>query len=289
MQRRQAVALLEAITPDGRIYAQYNPLGAVSGRFSSSGPNLQQINRAGAMRGAFCALPGRVLVILDYSQLELRVAALLSRDGTMLTAFMAGEDLHVQTASIVLRKSLEEVTKGDRQTAKAVNFGLLFGQRAKGLVAYARANYGVVLTLEQAEQIRRRFFAHCQGLAHWHAQAQLHAPFVLEGRTLLGRRRLPTPDADDWDKFQLLINHPVQGTAADGYKRALVRLHAELPPGVLIIGCVHDEVILEAPETLGVTVKEWARKVMVEEMGAILPGVPIEVEGKVCQNWGQKS
>ena len=191
MQRRQAVSLLSAIAPDERIYAHYNPMGARSGRFSSNGPNLQQIKRAGRMRRAFIATPGRVLIVLDYSQLELRVAALLSGDETMLEAFRRGEDMHKQTAAAVLAKALEEINKDDRQTAKAVNFGLIFGQRAKGLVAYALANYGVRLTLTQAEKLRRKFFAHYHRIAHWHTKSDLHAPFVLEGRTLLGRRRLP--------------------------------------------------------------------------------------------------
>ena len=190
MQRRQAVALLAAIAPDNRIHAQYNPMGARTGRFSSNDPNLQQIKR-GRMRGAFIAPPGRVLVILDYSQIELRVAVLLSGDETMLEAFRRGDDLHKQTAAAVLGKKPSTITKEDRQTAKAVNFGLIFGQRAKGLVAYALANYGVRLTLQQAESLRRKFFKYYEGIRAWHLDANLRAPFILEGRTVMGRRRLP--------------------------------------------------------------------------------------------------
>jgi DNA polymerase I len=197
--------------------------------------------------------------------------------------------MHKQTAAAVLAKALEAINKDDRQTAKAVNFRLIFGQRAKGLVAYALANYGVRLTLPQAEQLRRKFFAHYQGIAQWHTKADLRAPFVLEGRTLLGRRRLPEPEARDWDKFQLLVNFPVQGTAADGLKKALVRLYAELPPGVLIISCVHDEVILEAAPEEAEEVMRWALEIMIEEMSSLLPGVPIEVEGKICVNWSEKA
>ena len=288
MQRRQAVSLLSTIAPNHRIHAHYNPMGARSGRFSSSSPNLQQVKRDGRMRSAFIATPGRVLVVLDYSQLELRVAAFLSGDETMLDAFRRGADMHRQTAAAVLTKVLEAINKDDRQTAKAVNFGLIFGQRAKGLVAYALANYGVHLTLPQAEQIRRKFFTHYEGLRRWHTKALLHAPFVLEGRTALGRRRLPHAGADDWDKFQLLINFPVQGTAADGLKKALVRLYAELPPGILIISCVHDEVILEAAPEIATEILCWAQRIMIEEMASLLPGVPIAVEGRVCANWSEK-
>jgi DNA polymerase-1 len=290
MERRQAAALLGHITPEGRIHAQFNPMGARTGRFSSSDPNLQQVTRRGLMRKAFVAAPGSSLIILDFSQIELRAAALLSGDKAMLDAFMRGEDLHKQTASVVLQKPIKDVTNEDRQTAKAVNFGLIFGQQAAGLVEYARAKYGVILSLEQAEKIRRKFFKHYIGLAAWHRLAWLRAPFVLEGRTSpLNRRRLPQPGASDWDKFQLKVNFPVQGSMADGLKRALIRLLREASDGVRLVNCVHDEAILEAPTKVAEEVRQWAHRVMVEEMAEILPGMPVEVESRVCANWGQKT
>jgi DNA polymerase-1 len=284
----RAESILESVQSDGRIYTRYNPLGARSGRFTSSGPNLQQINREGLCRAGFGAPPGRILIVLDYVQIELMAAAFLSQDPEMLSAILAGLDLHRQTASLILGIPLETVTKAHRQTAKAVNFGLLFGQGAAGLVNYARANYGVILSLEEAERFRKRFFSHYTGLKTWHSQAWLRAPFVVEGRTILGRRRLPAPDATDWDRFQLLVNHSVQGTAADALKRSLVRLFAELPPGVKIIGTVHDEVILEADRGDGPEVEAWAANVMVQEMSKLLPGIPARVEHTICESWNQK-
>jgi DNA polymerase-1 len=228
------------------------------------------------------------LIVLDYVQIELMVAAFLSQDSEMLEAILAGLDLHLQTAALILAIALEAVTKAHRQTAKAVNFGLLFGQGAAGLVNYARANYGVILSLDDAERFRKRFFAHYTGLKAWHSQAWLRAPFALEGRTILGRRRLPAPDATDWDRFQLLINHSVQGSAADGLKRSLVRLFAELPPGVKIIGTAHDEVILETDRGDAPEVEAWAADVMKKEMAKLLPEIPIKVEHRICSNWGEK-
>jgi DNA polymerase I-like protein with 3'-5' exonuclease and polymerase domains len=99
---------------------------------------------------------------------------------------------------------------------------------------------------------------------------------------------LPHPGADDWDRFQLLVNHSVQGTAADGLKRSLVRLFRELPSGVLIVGTVHDEVILEADRKDAAEIEAWAKRIMIEEMAALLPGVPVEVESTICDNWSQK-
>jgi DNA polymerase-1 len=284
----RASSILEAVQSDGRVYTRYNPLGARSGRFTSCGPNLQQINREGLCRAGFGAPPGRVLIVLDYVQVELMVAAFLSQDQAMLEAIMAGLDLHRQTAALILAIALGAVTKAHRQTAKAVNFGLLFGQGAAGLVNYARANYGVILSLDEAERFRKRFFSHYIGLRAWHSQAWLRAPFAVEGRTILGRRRLPAPNATDWDRFQLLVNHSVQGTAADGLKRSLVRLFAELPPRVKIIGTAHDEVILEADHSDAPGVEAWASDVMEKEMAKFLPGIPVKVEHTICESWNQK-
>ena len=287
MQRRQAQALLEAVSDDGRIHANFNPLGTDTGRFTSNGPNLQQISR-GVMRTAFVAAAGCQLIVADYSQIELRAAAYLSGDEVMLSAFQEGKDLHIQTAAVLTKKTPTDVTRDDRQIAKSANFGLVFGQQAPGLKVYARTNYGVVLNDARAKSIRGRFFSHYQGLAAWHRKAHALAPYTKEGLTLLGRRRLPGPDASDWDRFQLLINFRVQGSCADGLKLAMVRLAKELPVGTRMIATVHDELVLEAPEAIGEEIKNLTAKIMVEEMGKVLPGLPIEVEAKVCCNWGEK-
>jgi DNA polymerase-1 len=288
MRRRQATALLEAVSPDGRIHATFNPLGTETGRFTSKEPNLQQISR-GVMRTAFVAPPGHKLIIADYSQIELRAAAYLSGEEAMLAAFREGKDLHVQTAAVVLKKKKpEEVTKDDRQTAKPVNFGLIYGQKAAGLRVQARTDYGVIMSERQAEAIQSRFFAHYQGLAAWHRKADALAPYTKEGRTVLGRRRLTNEDDTNWGRFQLLINFPVQGSCADGLKLAMVRLAKELPPSTRMIATVHDELVLEAPEAIAEEIKVLTTKVMVEEMSRLFPGLPIEVEAKICNNWGEK-
>ena len=146
---QQAEALLEAVSRDGRIHAQFDPTGTETGRVSSKQPNLQNIGR-GVMRSCFVAAPGHVLVGADYSQIELRVAAHLTPEPMMLAAYERGEDLHRQTAALVLHKPAEEVPKADRQLAKAVNFGLIYGQTANGLVEYARTAYNVTLTETEA-------------------------------------------------------------------------------------------------------------------------------------------
>ena len=176
---------IHEIRPDGRIHGQFNPLGTDTGRFSSSEPNMQNITR-GELRTAFVASVGNVLVIADYSQIELRAAAYFSGDKRMIEAFIKGEDLHTKTASIVLGKSEKEITNEDRQLAKALNFGLLYGQSAEGLVRYAKTSYGVEMTEKQAAKTRAVFFKHYDGLARWHAKAwgEVECTEVVEGRTI---------------------------------------------------------------------------------------------------------
>jgi DNA polymerase-1 len=124
-----------------------------------------------AMRTAFTPTAGMCLIKADYSQIELGIAAVVAGEMKMLEAYTRGVDIHRETAAAVLGKAVETVTPEDRQLAKAVNFGLLYGQQAKGLVDYAASSYGVTLTVQKAEQIRNRFFARYQGLKRWHSEA----------------------------------------------------------------------------------------------------------------------
>ena len=123
------------------------------------------------MRTAFTPTAGMCLIKADYSQIELGIAAVVAGEMKMLEAYTRGVDIHRETAAAVLGKAVETVTPEDRQLAKAVNFGLLYGQQAKGLVDYAASSYGVTLTVQKAEQIRNRFFARYQGLKRWHSEA----------------------------------------------------------------------------------------------------------------------
>jgi DNA polymerase-1 len=279
---------IHEIRPDGRIHGQFTPLGTDTGRFSSSEPNMQNILR-GELRTAFVASVGNVLVIADYSQIELRAAAYFSRDKRMIEAFIKGEDLHTKTASIVLDKSEKEITNEDRQLAKALNFGLLYGQSAEGLVRYV-TSYGVEMTEKQAAKARAVFFKHYDGLARWHAKAwgEVECTEVVEGRTILGRRRLIDPEASNWDRFQAKTNLVVQGACADGLKLALCEIHKALPKDAKIITTVHDEIIVEAPDAQAEQVKKLLAKIMVSVFDKLFKRqVPIEVHAKICENWGE--
>jgi DNA polymerase-1 len=264
----------------GRIYPDWRQLGSVAGRTSCSAPNLQQVPRDPRYRACFRAPEGRVLVKADYSQLQLRIAAKIAGEERMLQAYAAGEDLHALTARQVTGK--EKVTKHDRQLAKAVNFGLLFGLGARGLRGYAQSNYGLDLTAGQAAQYRRAFFTAYPGLARWHKRAG--AATAKECRTLAGRRRL----LDDKTPYTHRLNTPVQGTEADGLKTALALLweRRELAPGALPVLVVHDEVVVECDAGQAEAVAAWLRQAMLEGMAPLIDPVPVEVEVQIAPAWG---
>jgi DNA polymerase-1 len=289
MERRQAESLLENVV-DGRIHAQFKPLGTETGRFSSANPNLQNVGR-GSLRSAFKPSGAEhVLIVADYSQIELRVAAALAKDEAMLAAFASKEDLHRKTAAIVLGKREDSVSKGDRQLAKATNFGLLYGQGAEGLVRYAKTAYGVELKLPQAKRIRASFFKHYKGLAAWHEQAWKQSGSITEGRTLLGRRRLASKDASNWDKFLLSVNFRDSGTAADCLKQAMIDLAPKIAEhDAYMVATVHDELVIECPRSNASAVRDLSVTIMVNAATTILNGaVPLEVEASICESWGDK-
>jgi DNA polymerase-1 len=271
---------LQHVAEDGRVYASWNQLGSVAGRTSCSDPNLQQVPRDRRYRRCFAAPEGRVLVKADYSQLQLRIAAKVADEKRMLAAYTRGEDLHTLTARRITGK--EDVTKDDRQLAKAVNFGLLFGLGAKGLRGYARSNYGLDLTEAQAAQYRKAFFAAYPGLERWHRRAgNSNAP---ECRTLGGRRRL----LDAKTPYTHRLNTPVQGTEADGAKLAMALLweRREQVPGAFPVLFCHDEIVVECDAGQADAVKAWLRQAMLDGMAPLVDPVPVEVEVKTGWTWG---
>jgi len=189
---------------DGRIYASWRQLRAATGRMACDHPNLQNIPRTGPLRSYIRAPEGRLFVIADYSQIELRIAAKISGDTEMLSAYAEGRDLHTLTARSLTGR--EEVTKDDRKLAKAVNFGLLYGMGAKGLQSYALMSYRVAMNPEEASLYHRHFFQTYPGLKRWHDRERRgwlrgHA----ETWTLTGRRRIGVERLTD------RLNAPVQG------------------------------------------------------------------------------
>lgn len=254
----------------GRIHADWKPIGSEPGRMACKNPNLQNLPRDPRYRDCFIPRGGRVLVKADYSQIELRIIAQMSQDPRMLKAFAEGGDLHQLTAALVMGKRPEEVTKEERQMAKAVNFGLIYGMGAQGLANYAANSYGVTLTLEQAQRFRQRYFEAFAAVRRWHKRHERDK----ETRTLWGRRRVLRPDAFSTERY----NSPVQGTGADLLKLALAHLwETEPPPGTLIVSVVHDEIQVEADADRVEQAEQWLTAAM-ENAAKEMLDVPVVVE-----------
>jgi DNA polymerase-1 len=247
-------ALPQMVNPvTGRVHTRLHQAAVASGRLASSDPNLQNIpirtEEGRAIRGAFVPEPGWVLLDADYSQIELRVVAALAQDPVLLGAFAAGEDIHRRTASEVMGLPMDQVSAEERSRAKAVNFGLLYGQGAFALAA----NLGI--SQKEAKAFIERYFERMPKVATWIEGAKEKA--LREGlvRTHWGRiRRIPELESANKQLqsqgLREAVNTIVQGTAADLMRRAMVRLHRSLQVSGLqarLLLQVHDELLMEAP------------------------------------------
>lgn len=282
----------EHLGDDGRMRPHLHPLATDSGRFACSQPNLQQVpseHTAPGLRACFGAEPGHVLVIADYAQIELRVAAHLAPCPALRAVFQAGRDPHRATAATLARKPEAEVTAHERKLAKAVNFGFLFGMGARRFQEYAAANYGLQLDLAAAERAREAFFATFPGIAAWHRKVSAlqhrSAREDLTVRTALGRRkRFPAGKFS----FNAALNIPVQGTAAEGFKRAMIALHPALAElGGRGILCVHDEYLAEVPEEHAEAARARVQQIMQDAMAEVVTSVPIVVDARVARSWSE--
>ena len=274
---------LKGFIRNGRVYPEFRQIGAVTGRMSSSNPNVQNIPRD--MRSLFKASEGNLFVIADFSQIELRIAAEYVQDENMLRAFREGRDLHRYTASLVLEKPEEEVTKEERQLAKAMNFGLIYGISARGLSEYARSSYGVELEVESADVFRQKFFKYFHAFKEWHdrVKKELKENKEVVGTTLLGRPYRASTFTD-------AVNYPIQGTGADLLKLSVLMFDVELRKKGLsakVVNLVHDEVVVECPEEEAEEVKNTLEHAMVHAGNIVLKYVPVEVESVVDERWSK--
>lgn len=281
--------LLELIDPnDGRVHTSFNQTIAATGRLSSSNPNLQNIpvrTEVGKrIRRAFLADPGSYLLTADYSQIELRILAHVTREPALVAAFEAGEDIHAATASRLFHVPLADVQPDQRRLAKTVNFAVLYGQSAFGLArTTGMANAEAVEFIRNYEQTFPLVREYVQNTLH-QARTQGYV------QTLMGRRRY-FPDMSGLPVVQRqaaereAINMPIQGTNADMIKMAMIALQRqieELNLGARQILQVHDELVLEVPDD---EVDLVAELVAGEMRNALVLSVPIQVEIKLGRNW----
>jgi len=278
----------------GRIHTSYNQAVASTGRLSSSDPNLQNIPARTELgckvRDAFIAEKGHVLISADYSQIELRIVASLAKDSHLIGIFERGEDVHSATAAIVNGVDLKDVTKEMRRSAKAVNFGVLYGQGAFGLAR------GTGMTQWEAKAFIEKYFENFAGVRTYLDNTKKLAMKDGYVETLFGRRRYIPELASS--NFQLrsagermAINMPVQGTAADLMKMAMIEVDEKLEIGnwklgnkVKMILQVHDELVFEVKKGLEDEVSELVKNAMVSVAKL---DVPIEVDVHVGERWGE--
>jgi DNA polymerase-1 len=260
---------------------------------SCSSPNVQYIpnkSKLGKLRECIVASEGHRLIKADYSQVELRIVAKIAGEEKMLEAYRNGEDLYHATARSITGR--EEVTQEDRQLAKAVNFGLLYGQGATGLLTYARDKYGVEMEIEQAAEYRERWVQTYPAIRAWHRLEGIGFDAGEDSAsTLTGRLRRVR-------SFMEKVNHPVQGTGADGLKLAMALFNERLPEHLdaKLILAVHDELVVECREDQAKEVARFVEEIMVVVMDEILnPGldnfhpnrVLVEVDVEIVESWGE--
>jgi len=285
-------ALPQEINPKtGRVHTSYNQTGSVTGRIASSEPNLQNIptrtDLGRRVRQGFVASPGWLLLSVDYSQIELRIVAHMSGDEAMLAAFRAGQDIHTATAAAIYNVPLEAVTKEQRRHAKAINFGLIYGMSAFGLTRTTD------LTLGEAEDFVRSYFLQFPGVKRYLDGIRALAADRGYVETLLGRRRY-FPGLKTQANINIknreereAINAPVQGTAADIMKLAMIHLPPALSANNLqsrLLLQVHDELVLECPPSELAATAHVVQKVM---EGAYALSIPLDSEARSGTNWGE--
>lgn len=285
-----ADGLLKEISADGRIHTNFQMTVTATGRLSSTEPNLQNIpvrRELGAqIRKMFVASPGKVLVDADYSQIELRLLAHIANDETMIAAFRSGEDIHAVTASQVFGVPLAEVTPLQRSHAKAVNFGIVYGISAFSLAQ----DIGVFQN--EAKAYMDSYFAKYHGVRDYMTRVVEQAKADGYVTTLFGRRRdLPELKSSNFNlrSFgeRVALNMPIQGTAADIIKAAMVRVDARMRAEHLqarLLLQVHDELIVECPAEEAETVKG----ILIEEMEHVVDyRVPLLVDAKIGASWAE--
>lgn len=274
---------------ESRIHASFNLTNVVSGRTSSSNPNLQQVPRTKDIRGLFSGAPGMILFEADYSQLELRIAAHYANEKTMLRIYHEKGDIHTETAKLFTGG--REPTKEERGKAKAVNFGFLYGMMAKKFVAYALNSYGQTFTSQEAEHIRELFFAKYSRLLPWHQEQEQLCEAQGGVYNLFGRfRKLPLIYSQNkWERASAArrsINTPVQGSGSDLLISAATQINKELK-GVAWIGAtVHDSIIGECRIEDKDYVDSVIRRVMLHPKVLDDFGVELRVPLDIDIGWG---
>jgi DNA polymerase-1 len=294
LQSTYLLALPELVNKKtGRLHTNYNQTIAATGRLSSTDPNLQNIPVRGEgagskIRQAFVAEKGYKLLSIDYSQIELRIVAHLAKDAKMLEVFKKGEDIHTKTAMEIFGVSKDNVTKDMRRDAKTINFGILYGLSSFGL----SSRIGEV-TRAEAKEFIAKYFAAYPAVENYIEQIKLQVNQEAFVKNELGRiRRFPEIRSSQFfiraAAERAAVNFPIQSLAADVIKVAMINIHKLISGStdkqISMLLQVHDELVFEVKEG---KVAEWVKKLIPLMEEAIKLSVPVKVEAKVGDNWGE--
>jgi DNA polymerase-1 len=273
----------------GRIHTHYIQTGAATGRLASKDPNLQNIpireEEGRRIRSAFVPAPGMTFISADYEQIELAILAFLSQDPILLQAFTEGKDIHRQTASLIFGVPEDQVTPDHRRVGKTINFGVVYGMSSYGL------SQSLKIARADADLFIRTYFQRYQGVDRFLKETIKGAEETGDVHTLFGRRRaIPTITSRNKTEKnaaeRMAVNSPIQGTAADIVKMAMVNLHRRLAqerPGARILLQVHDEIILEVPEDEA----EDTARIVKEVMETVTShDIPLRVHVEAGESWG---
>jgi DNA polymerase-1 len=280
--------MIDFINPKtGRLHADFRQIGAPTGRFACTNPNIQQVPHATEYRRCFTGHPeGRRLVIADYSQIELRILAEFSGDQAFIDAFNSGADLHRVTAAQVFSVEQDQVTKEQRDFAKRLNFGVVYGIGAQ------RFSMMTGLSVTEAEDVLRRYFATYRKLDTYLRESASRAVSDKQARTASGR--LVRFNFDPSDRQQVSMtqrngkNAPIQGTSADILKRALRLLNDELRnTSGKIVNIIHDEIVVEVDERESEDVARKVELAMCTAGEEYVQTVPVKVEVQIAQEWAK--
>jgi DNA polymerase-1 len=282
-------SLIQKADQEDRIHTTYNHMYVSTGRLASSNPNLQNIPVSSLIgleiKSCFIASPGHVLVSFDYSQQELRILAHLAKEEALISAFKENYDVHTLTASKLFNVEYDEVTKEQRSVGKTINFGIIYGMSSYGMSA------GLQIPQEHAEQFINQFYLAYPNIKTYYdnylKNARIHG-FV---ETMLGRRRYVFEDPKrkfiDNGMRRVLLNYPIQGTAADLIKKAMVDIQEQVLskyPKVSLLLQIHDDLVFEIPDD---DKKDEIIKTIRKVLCSVYPLlVPITVDVKIGTQWG---
>jgi DNA polymerase I len=284
-------SLIDKVDESGRIHTTYHQVAVNTGRIASSNPNMQNIPVSSEfglkIKSCFIASPGKILVSFDYSQQELRILAHLTGEEALLKAFNENKDVHKITASRLFSVEYDQVTKQQRSAAKTINFGIIYGMSSYGL------SQGLHIPVEEAQKFIKTFFETYPKIKIFYDTYLKQGVKDEYVETIMGRRRnifdFPGQKFIDNNQRRVLINYPIQGSAADLMKKAMVEIHNEVlakDPSIKLLLQIHDDLVFEIADNKN-KIDELVTKVT-NYMCSVFPlAVPIEVDAKIGKKWGE--